>query len=697
MTIRRLANRFVTGLYALALLGILPLTGRFLPSAQAQRHPPEIRGVYPLGGSMGATTRVTIAGVSFRGASRLLFDRAGVTATLRPQNLMGLPAPNGDSDGDPAVIADITVAKGTAPGVCRFRVVSPGGVSDAGVWMIGRDLPQMEEKEPNNETAQAQPVTLPAAINGHIDSVSDQDTFAFDLKAEQTLVAEVQANRIGSPLDSLLTLRGADGREVASNDDHNGPDSLLLYTPKTAGRYYLTLSSSDGQAGPNFAYRLEVGVLPLLTSRFPAGATLGMGGEATVSGVNLANSTNTANVKIPALPSVLSGVEPIFVATEGGASNSLPLLLSSLSAITEHEPNDDRPHATLLPTPGLANGRFWHGSSGSKPDKSGPDTDFYRFKGEAGQRYLLDVLCQQIDSPAYPVLTLYGPDRKEIAANDSANGHNAHLDLTLPQSGEYALRVTELRGQTGPDYVYCLMAQTPAPGFTLSTETRARSVGQGGIVPLEVTVMRDRWDGPVVLGVRDLPPGVTATTCLVPPGVTRGLLLLSADKTARLAAFPLRITGAAQIQGTSVQIALESALDWVWKGGQRANVAAPPGLLDFAVSEPYEITPQMDMQTLSLARGQSATLKVKLTRQMGYAKPVTLRVLNLPDGVTAADVAVPGDKSEATLELKAAANARLGASPITVDCLVSQSQFVQLDRATPLLTLTVTNPPKKSK
>jgi hypothetical protein len=692
MTIRRFATQFVTALYALTLLGVLPLTGRLLSPAFAQRHPPEIRGVYPLGGSTGATTRVTISGVSFRNASMLLFDRPGVTATLAPQNLAGLPAPNLDSDGDPNVVADIEVAKGTAPGVCRFRVVSPGGVSDAGLWMIGRDLPQSEEKEPNNEPAQAQAVTLPAAINGHIDSVSDQDTFAFNLKAEQTFVAEVQANRVGSPLDSLLTLRGTDGRELATNDDHNGPDSLLVYTPKTAGRYFLTLASSDGQAGPNFAYRLEVGILPLLTSRFPAGASIGTTGEATTSGVNLAN---IGSIKIPANPSVPSGLEPVFVAAVGGSSNSLPLMLMSLPAQTEQEPNDDRAHSMLLLTPGMANGRFRHEISAGKPDKPGPDTDFYRFKGEAGQRYVMDVLCQQIDSPAYPVLTLYGPDRKEIATNDGTNGHNAHLDVTLPQSGEYALRITELRGQTGPDYVYCLTVQTPAPGFALAVETRARSVGQGGTVPLEVTVTRDRWEGPVVLGVRDLPSGVTATTCIVPPGVNHGLLLLSADKTTGLAAFPLRIVGAAQIQGTSVQLALESASDWVWKGGQRANVAVPPGLLDFAVSEPFEITPLLDTQALSLSRGQSAMLKVKLTRQTGYAKPVTLHVLNLPDGVTAADVAVPGDKSEATVELKSAANARLGAAPLTVTCLVSQSQFVQLDRATPLLTLTITDPPKK--
>ena len=67
----------------LALLGIAPLPVRlFLPFADAQLHPPEIRAVYPLGGRSNGTTRVTITGVSFRGATSLLFDRPGITAKI---------------------------------------------------------------------------------------------------------------------------------------------------------------------------------------------------------------------------------------------------------------------------------------------------------------------------------------------------------------------------------------------------------------------------------------------------------------------------------------------------------------------------------------------------------------------------------------------------------------------------------------
>ena len=675
----------------------------------AQRHPPEARGVYPVSGSVGRTTQVTIAGVSLRGASGLLFDRAGVTAAILPPGPARLPAPTPDSDGNPDVVADITIAPNTPPGLCRFRVVSPSGVSSARLWMIGRNLSQIEEQEPNDDRTQAQTIVLPAAVNGHIGATGDQDTYGVILQAGKTFVAEAQAARVGSPLDTLLILRDAAGQEVASNDDYYGADSLLTYTPRMAGRYYVTIASSDGQAGPNHAYRLEMGMLPLLTSVYPAASQSGQASALTARGLHLTNAPDSPPTRVVLSAASLPGRGRVYVTADtGGVSNSLPILLSALPVINEQEPNDDAGRATLLPVPGIANGRFWHpgtgvqDSKGPDTDKRGkgsensktPDVDYYKFQGKAGQRVTFDVQCQVLATPADPILALYGPDSKQIAENDDTNGRDSHLDIILSVSGEYRLRVAETRGQSGPDYVYCLLAQTIAPGFALSADTRARSVGQGGIAPLEVNVTRDRWDGPVTLNVRDLPPGVMAAACVVPAGVNRGLLLLSARADAPLAAFALHIVGTAQVGGATVQQPLENAVEWVWNGGARQNVPAPVGLLNFAVSEPYEIIPPTDAQTVALARGQSVPLKVKFTRRNSYAKPVTLHVLGLPDGVTAADVIVAGDKSEATLELKATPAARLGVAPISIDCIVSASPAVQLDRATPALILTVTDPPK---
>src|SRR5258708_4580722 len=83
-----------TGLFLLilGLLAVAPLC------AQAQLHPPEVRQVYPRGGSAGLTTRVTISGVSFRNANRIIFAQPGVTAKIVAPEMSKQPAPTMDND-----------------------------------------------------------------------------------------------------------------------------------------------------------------------------------------------------------------------------------------------------------------------------------------------------------------------------------------------------------------------------------------------------------------------------------------------------------------------------------------------------------------------------------------------------------------------------------------------------------------------
>ncbi len=71
-------------------------------------------------------------------------------------------------------------------------------------------LPECFEKEPNNDLAHAQKVTLPIIINGRIDRPDDWDVFQFAGHAGETVVAEVYARRLDSPLDSVLKLTDAE-------------------------------------------------------------------------------------------------------------------------------------------------------------------------------------------------------------------------------------------------------------------------------------------------------------------------------------------------------------------------------------------------------------------------------------------------------------------------------------------------------
>ena len=143
-------------------------------------------------------------------------------------------------------------------------------------------LPECLETEPNDEPSKAQKVTLPIIINGRMDHPGDWDVFEVEGKAGETIVAEVTARRLGSPMDSFLKVTGPDGKIIALNDDHfaaasglntDHAHSYLMVKLPTDGKYFIHLGDTRRQAGKEYAYRLRIShpqpdfVLRLIPSR----------------------------------------------------------------------------------------------------------------------------------------------------------------------------------------------------------------------------------------------------------------------------------------------------------------------------------------------------------------------------------------------------------------------------------------------
>ncbi|MCR4414988.1 MAG: PPC domain-containing protein, partial [Thermoguttaceae bacterium] len=128
-------------------------------------------------------------------------------------------------------------------------------------------LPECLDQEPNDEPAKAQKVTLPVIVNGRADRPGDWDVFEVEAKAGQSIVAEVQARRLGSPLDSFVKVTTADGKILALNDDHydagsglntNHADSYLMVKLPADGKYYVHIGDTARHAGKEYAYRLRI-------------------------------------------------------------------------------------------------------------------------------------------------------------------------------------------------------------------------------------------------------------------------------------------------------------------------------------------------------------------------------------------------------------------------------------------------------
>jgi hypothetical protein len=144
---------------------------------------------------------------------------------------------------------------------------APPVISVEGLPFAASDLPEIAEAEPNDTQTQAQRVDVPAIVNGRIEKSGDADYYTFHCAAAQKLVFEVQARRLDSPLDSMLTLFNAKGDQLAENDDWTDPlaamathhaDSRIAWTCPAAADYTLRIRDTQANFGPDYAYRLWI-------------------------------------------------------------------------------------------------------------------------------------------------------------------------------------------------------------------------------------------------------------------------------------------------------------------------------------------------------------------------------------------------------------------------------------------------------
>ena len=192
--------------------------------------PPLVTSIFPLGTQVGTSPSIAVKGCNLEGTR------------LNPP------------------------PKDAKPGVHFLRAAKGSRMSNAVPFALDT-LPDRFDKEPNNRPEEAQKVELPVIINGRIDQPDDWDVFQFAGYAGQTIVAEVQARRLNSPLDSVLKVTDARGRLLAINDDHDDPeaganthyaDSYVTVKLPSDGTYYVHLGDTTRNGGEDYAYRLRI-------------------------------------------------------------------------------------------------------------------------------------------------------------------------------------------------------------------------------------------------------------------------------------------------------------------------------------------------------------------------------------------------------------------------------------------------------
>ena len=157
-------------------------------------------------------------------------------------------------------------AKDSAAGVYQVVAKRKGRLSNAVPFALDT-LPECVEKETNNTPSRAEKVTLPVIVNGRVDRADDWDVFQFSGKSGETVIAEVHARRLDSPLDSVVKFTDANGRVLAFNDDcedftsglntHHA-DSYVVAKLPADGVYYVHIGDTARHGGQEYGYRLRI-------------------------------------------------------------------------------------------------------------------------------------------------------------------------------------------------------------------------------------------------------------------------------------------------------------------------------------------------------------------------------------------------------------------------------------------------------
>ncbi len=198
---------------------------------------PVINDVFPLGGRRGETVSVELNGVNI----------ASPIATLQ------LPT--------------------TAEGTYTHQFASDGKTTNPITFELS-DLPEFIEQPSDSRI---EPPALPAVFNGRIQTAGETDRWTFRAGPGQEFIFDLRASRLGSRLDSVLSLEDSNGTVLAENDNlaADQTDSQLRYTSPTEGIYTAVIRErTPRRGGAGFAYRLHVAppveAAPDFQLQFPA-------------------------------------------------------------------------------------------------------------------------------------------------------------------------------------------------------------------------------------------------------------------------------------------------------------------------------------------------------------------------------------------------------------------------------------------
>jgi len=667
---------------ALAMKVVVPLVVAMpvlgLSSASAQTKP-LIAYMLPAGGQRGTTVKVDVYGRYLMGATEAHVSGGGATAkvvsTEQPGKDKKIPQRLDAAKYSDLAHVEVTLAPDAKPGERDLRVMTAGGVSNRLRFYVGQ-VSEINEVEPNSIKEEAQSVeAIPVVVNGQIFQ-ADSDIFRIKVKGGQTLVFNVDAQRIvpyiadGVPgwFQSVLTLYDAQGRELTCVDDfRHHPDPILVYKVEKDGEYLVEIKDALYRGRDDFVYRLTIGAVPLVTHVFPLGWQRNSETPVRLFGANL--PTDKMVLKLPPGCPPRESVE---VSAGGLTSNAISFAVDDLPEKIETEPNDTPEQASRIVLPANVNGRI----------QQAGDNDYFIFAATKGQKIVVDVRARRLDSPMDSIITLYNATGGQLAENDDTQDlseglitHHAdsYLAYTIPADGDYVLKIADVEGLGGEEYAYRFSLAPPRPDFQLRIQPDSPRTAQGSTAMFTVSAFRqDGFSGEIRLSIKGLPDGFIAPDDVIPEKQGQVRMTISAPLTAPIGIFSPRVVGTAADERAKAEYdAADNAAKEAEKAAAAAKAAADKAAAAQANAEKAAAAKRQQADEAKkkmddLAQNQQKTAETNLAAAKAVTDAANAKAA-LDKALADAKAAVPNAQKAYDAAEKAAKDAESAAKTISAD------------------------------
>ncbi len=601
--------------------------------------PPHVSYIFPAGGQRGAEVSFKVGGHYLHEGCPFEMTGPGVSSSARIERtetvwfegpLIPQPASQRKEDYPKDYLGSVKIANDAPLGIRRWQVNTSQGVTSRMKFVVG-DLPEIIEKEIDGEPIPTG-VQLPVTINGRIFPREDVDIWTFDVKAGERISCEVNAARIGSPLDSRVEIRSPDGSVLTENVDALGVDSFVQFVAPTAGRYECRIHDIAFGGLQHYVYRLTIRKGQYLESVYPLGGQRGDSVTLQLSGADL--PMKQANVAIPR-----DADRQFNLSLPNVASNQVTLVAGDLPEHLEAEPNDEattvKPDAVSVKSGIVFNGRV---------DKPG-DIDLFRFSAEAGKTLLMEVQSSRLGTELDSVLSVLSSDGKQLKLNDDLAGGipDSRVVWKVPNGESFFVQVRDqFEHRGGSRFAYRVsISEVSEQHFGLKLPVDTVNIEQGAETKLKIGIDRSfGFKGEVELSVEDLPDGATAEPVKIAKNRQDAQLVIKVGESATPQIVRLKVVG------STVDVEPESKHEAAFAAtaGDQPVVGLTLGV---ALKTPFRI--YSPFETRYASRGTTYTRHYLIDRG-DFEGPIEIepadRQVRHLQGVTGQKVIVPPGESE---------------------------------------------------